>query len=797
LAAFVICVGVVGIVYYFGQEGRERPKQQRGNATGLEEGMKLAGQQFDYTFSNKERPIFHITGDTVSMDEDETVYLQKVGLTLWDQRGNRWDCQSVAGSLNQATKEGRLWGDVVVNGPDDLELHTAQLQIKEKGNLVMTPRPAQIFYASKYYIRTNSLQVWLPDEVYSLVGDLEIESLPDVIPPVTLSATRGIYERKRRQIRVEEDAELHRGKDVINADKMSAILSADENSITFVRALYHVVGETHTPPKPNQPETVVHFKGNDLAVLLQPEGNLVRQVDLLGDETARAVIESHSGEFVRTMTAPHITGNLAANVLTAAQAFEEVDIHEVGPPVQPSRKGAARPGTPARKTDPASSKSTIAALPGSQVGPPVPQAPAKPEEPPKPLDRQAHAKRADATFRTDGQLSTVHLFDNVTYTDGEIKANGDRAQMDFEAGSNEFFGNPVDASSPRGKMRSPHVTYTTADELMHADQGVRAVLEQQADQAAASGPLGSGKGPITVEAKDGYWRRNPSSFQFRGDVRAWREDNLLLAPEVNGDRLESGDQLSASGGVKTVWVPDQQSTTIGPRKPATPAPKKTVRSPGSATQPPALGTKELAHRGPFTVVANSLLYRDGARLLTYTDNVHVDQDGKTIDCQQLDVELDQDKKAKNMICTGNAHLNDPATGRVVDGDKAVYRVAQRKIDVTGDIVTMRDRDGNVVHGQRIIYAIDTGKAEVVGKVPAPPSGPSGASGPGSPATGTSGPSGVMAPSGPSGIGTTPSAAGSSGASGPTGPSGATGPTGTPPPAVEPPLVPGNSRGYQP
>src|SRR5579863_1142751 len=121
LGAFVVCLAILGTVFYFGQEGKQRPQQQRGNAIGLEEGMKLAGKQFDYTFSNREKPVFHITGDTVSMDQDETVYLQKVSLSLWDQRGNRWDCTSVAGSLNQETKEGRLWGDVVVDGPSDLE----------------------------------------------------------------------------------------------------------------------------------------------------------------------------------------------------------------------------------------------------------------------------------------------------------------------------------------------------------------------------------------------------------------------------------------------------------------------------------------------------------------------------------------------------------------------------------------------------------------------------------------------------------------------------------------------------
>ncbi len=43
------------------------------------------------------------------------------------------------------------------------------------------------------------------------------------------------------------------------------------------------------------------------------------------------------------------------------------------------------------------------------------------------------------------------------------------------------------------------------------------------------------------------------------------------------------------------------------------------------------------------------------------------------------------------------------------------------MEVFGDPVTMKDKDGNQIRGQRALYAMDTGKVEVKGQDPnAPP-----------------------------------------------------------------------------
>jgi lipopolysaccharide export system protein LptA len=81
----------------------------------------------------------------------------------------------------------------------------------------------------------------------------------------------------------------------------------------------------------------------------------------------------------------------------------------------------------------------------------------------------------------------------------------------------------------------------------------------------------------------------------------------------------------------------------------------------------------------------------------------------------MEVDLGEDHQARTMICTGDAKVNDPKVGRKISGQKAVYRVSQRQVDITGEPVAMSDKDGNLVNGKRVLYYVDDGRAVVQGK----------------------------------------------------------------------------------
>lgn len=647
LIAMVLVVGGLAGLFLFGKAGQQaiRKTLEDDDPTQAKEGTALLGEDFDYTFTERERPIFRIRGDSIRADQGGTIFLDGVGMTLYDEEGRDYHVESKEASFNREANEGKLQGNVILKGPSGLMLRTNQLQISEKGRVLISPKNVVLRYADQYVARAEKMRVNLNEEMFVLAGSTRIESLPEAEIPLALTADRTVYDRKKKLLRVEGNATLRRGQEMVKAQRLSAFLTEDEKSLTFVNAHWNVTGRlAGTGDNPEM--SVVRFSGRDLAVMMQPDvENQPRKVMLEGGEKNRATIETSGAGVTRTLTGLQIEGMLAQGVLTQAEAFGGVEVRE-----------ATR------------------AAGGKEV-------------------RRASGMRAQAAFRPDGQLASVNLINKVVFRDEKTRATGNRASLDMDSGRGEFFGDPVEAVSDRGRMTAPRVLYNVENQILNAVGGVRAVMEKTSDSDLAGTPLGQGEGPVFVESREALWRQNPSSFLFRGDVRAWRGENLMLTTELRGE--QETDRLTATGGVKTIWIPTEKQTAQAQGKKASNAPA--------------------AKRAPVEVVSQEMTYRKGAGHLNYTGAVRVVQEGKTLTCERLDVELGEDNKAEVMTCTGDAKMNDPKMGRLITGDKAVYDLDTRRMEVTGEKVTMKDRDGNQVQGKRVIYLVDEGKVEVKGK----------------------------------------------------------------------------------
>lgn len=661
LVALVFSVIAVVGLFLFGKAGLNRNPPKEDAQTKAGKNLTLIGEDFDYAFTEGERPIFHIRGKSVKVDKEGTLYLEGVGLTLYDREGRVFHVESKKASFNRESNEGALQGSVVLKGPENLELRTARLDLRQKGERVISHGPTEIRYAGKYVAHAGKLQVDLPSEEYLLQGGARVESLPGAETPVLMTAQRMLYERKKHWIRIEGGANLKRGQDWITARRIFGNLTDDETALKFVHAFWDIRGETRAAAQAGGAPTAtrVRFSGKDLAVVFQPEANQVRRVQLEGPlEGGKATLESIAPGVTRTLTARRIEGVLAQGVLSGAEAFGGVDIKE------------------------------NARIDG------------------KPVTRTASGQRATAEFRPDGQISGAVLNSNVSYRDSQVTAEGTRATVAMDEDRAEFFGAPVTVTSDRGRVEAPRMVYNTDQKIVQARGGVKAVMQKVEETALAGTPLSEGEGPVHVESQEAFWRQEPSSFLFRGDVRAWRGENLLLTPELKGDK--AADQLLASGGVKTLWFPTG---------------KENAGKNGKAGGKPAPGAAAKPRPSMVQVVANEMNYQDKKGVLIYTGNVRMDQEGKTLACQRLEVEMDDDHQAETMTCTGDTKVNDPKVGRRIEGQKAVYHVGLRQVDILGDPVVMRDKEGNQVRGKRALYFIDDGRVEVKGKDEAAPGAP--------------------------------------------------------------------------
>lgn len=668
LVLVLTVLAVVGL-FLFGRAGKPKPRAPEPADTEAGEGVTLIGDDFDYTFTERERPIFRIRGDSIRADREDTLFLDKVGVTFYDENRQPYHVESKEASFNRANNEGRLQGNVLLRGPSNLELRTAQLHIRENGKQLVMPKPVELRYAGAYIINGDRMRVDLKDELFVLNGNTQIHSMPGAEPAIEGSSDRAIYERPKRVLRIEGKAKLRRGPQRIAAERITGFLTPDESGLTFVRALWDVSGQSTDLRPGSTGSTLVKFQGRDLSVTFQPQGNEVRKVELDGTDSHRAVLETSGAGGVRSLTAQRFDGILAEGVLSQAEAHNGVDLVETS-------RGAD----------------------GQRVV------------------RKANGKRAEAVFRPDGQLADIRLLHDVTFEDPQVKAQGNRASLDLDTHRGELFGQPVQVQSEKGNLEAPRVVYDTENKIVNAQGGVRAVLTQVTSQDLAASPLGGdSEGPVRVDAREAFWRQEPSSFIFRGDVKSWRGENLMLSNELKGE--PDADRLTASGGVKTIWIPEDEAAG------------KTAGA-GKQGAPPKGGSGTGAQRkAPIEVRASELVYlQQEKRVLTYTGGVRVEQQGTTLTCQRLDVAMNAENKPQVMTCTGQAKLNDPKGGRQIEGETAVYRLDQRDVEFTGTKVTMKDRDGNVVQGKRVLYLIDTGKVEVKGKgqgqTPAAPPAPS-------------------------------------------------------------------------
>jgi lipopolysaccharide transport protein LptA len=674
----ILLIGTVGGVFgllYFGRAGKTPKKSTADDeAMNAEKGTTLIGQDFDYTYTQGNRPVFRIRGDSIQADKAGTLYLDKVGVTIYDQKARPFEVESREATFKRATNEGEFRGKVHLRGPGDLELRTDALDLLDQGHTVVTERPAEINFAKTYLAWGKQLQVHMNEQLFLLEGNTSITNLDEKAPDLSLKADRLVYHRDQRQIQADGDVELVRDKDRLKTDNITTYLDADEKSALSIRALGHVSGEAH--PKSKDPgNAIVRFKGDDLTVVMDPEakkaGQEVRTVTLVGKPPAagqrddKAELQTIGAGVTRTLLASRVEGHMVDGVLSSANGFGGVDLREVG-------AGGA-------------------------------------------LLRHAMGQRAQAGFKPDGQVSALSLEDSVTYKDPQIEVNGDRGQMNFEAGLGEFFGRPVHAHNERGQFTGPHLLYERATGILHGEDGVQALLEPQNSGALGDSPLEQGEGPVHVDAKEAFMRDKPRSFLFRGDVRAWRGESLLTAPAVRGDQTAPGagetkgeDRLTATGGVKTLYIPRPQDTG-GPG--ATGGGGGTGASGGKDTGTP---------QKPIEVTSGTLVYLQNKGLLTYTGDVRAVQEGRIITCQQLDVQAGKDRKVETMTCTGQAHLVDPLAGRDLTGDRALYKVKERVIEMYGNPVHMKDKDGNHLQGKHMTYTIAGGRVEVKGDPTAAP-----------------------------------------------------------------------------
>jgi LPS export ABC transporter protein LptC/lipopolysaccharide transport protein LptA len=640
LAALAVAILGVGGLYWFGRAGRDAAKLPA-DSTADHPGVSVAGEGFDYTLTQGDSKVFRIRGDRIRSDRDDNVELEGVALTFYADGGKEYTLDGRAAVYNRSTHNAHIEGPVKLSGPGGVSLETAALSLDRNGRQLQSNAPVTFQLGSDLRGEARELRAMLPREIFLLVGAVRVSG-QGARAGLELEAKRVVFERKDRMLRAEGDVTLRRGASTVTAQRLSAELSEDEKHLNSLQARW----EVHAELRPDAAAEAGQLgsatvAGDRLAVLFDPASGSVNRVELVAEDGGVAHLETRgaNGE-VRRLDAPIVVSDLAAGVL---------------------QKAAASGGTRLQSE----------AADGAK--------------------RQASAASAEAFFDPRGSLATVTLAGGVTIVDDRVEARGDRAVLDESAGKAELFGKDAVAKSPRGELLAPHMVWTRANGLVHADGGVRATLQRQAAGALAGTPLGGGDGPVQVEAAEALWLETPPTYSFLGAVRAWRGDNLLVADQLRGNDVEG--QLTASGKVSTVWVPE-----------------------AAAGGAPA---------SPIEVQAPQLVYRRAERYAEYSGGVRIAQEKRLLTCDAAKVTLGEGNRAERVTCDGKVTIDDPPANRKVEGQHADYDVAAKTITVTGEPVTLSDLVRGKAQGKQLIYDLAQGTIRLLSAAEAPPGGAEG------------------------------------------------------------------------
>lgn len=687
LVATLLAVGAVVAFFLAGRterEGSAEPEQPLETTTDLDptREMVTVGEGFERTLTEEDRPVFTIRGERFAVDRDDMVHLEGVSVTLYPEEGTAYEIEGAEGTFDVDRRSGVLSGGVELSGPDGLDLATERLEVTNRGGLVTSGGRVYLRLGDVFHAWADRLRVALRAQRLFLLGRARVASLPEAEVPFVLTGDRVLLDRTRRMLEAEgRPAQLERDEDRLSAQRLEVFLSDDEESVRYIRAEQGVVadlrpkgpagtaaGEAEASgrpaegrseegaggPGPTEEVQRLSLRGAEFELEMAPDGEEPRSFFLVGgDPDGQAV----------------------------ARAF--------GPPgdpvhalVAPRIEGRFDAGVPV----------ALEAGEGAEL--------TTREDPEGPVLRTARGRRARARFDPEGELEAFELEGAVSLTGGDVEATGERGVFRLEADEGELFGSPAVVVSDRGTMEAPRVLYTRADGLVQGQGGVRARLDPADDGAGASvldgSPFARGEGPVWVEAERGVFRDEPRAFLFTGRVRAWRGDDLLLANRLLGEEPEG--RLLATGEVRTVWRPEEAPETDGEEA------------------PPREDGADAVGEGPLEATADEMEYRRDERLLVYSGDVVAEQADRELRCQEMEVHQAPGGGVSRIVCTGEARLEDPSTGRTLDGHRLVYDPEARLFEALaaeGGVVTLEDATGNVIEGPRMIYDVDADEVRVL------------------------------------------------------------------------------------
>lgn len=280
------------------------------------------------------------------------------------------------------------------------------------------------------------------------------------------------------------------------------------------------------------------------------------------------------------------------------------------------------------------------------------------------------------------KLSSAVAEHEVRLRDPRTTATAMRANYDMVNGVLLLSTDPKGALptvvSEGHQVRAEQIELTQRSRVVQARGSVLARMAPQPKGVSASQTalFPSGDGPVFVNSESLLLRQDDKVAVFNGKVRAWQGNNVLFAETL---QLESaGESLNARGDVRGMFY----------------------------------NVKGEKRTAPIGTHSDALIAKKAERTVNLEGHVKIEDEARTMNADRATIYLDAANRVDRVEANGNLVVTERNTGRRATGSHALYKLAEKTLQLDGAPAEVSEPRG-VVRGKQILFDIARNKVNVV------------------------------------------------------------------------------------
>ncbi len=573
------------------------------------------------------RVVSEIVAERVVSFKSGWTTLEGVTLTLYRENGLTYVISCPSAEFNSATKEAEAKGGVRVTSSDGIEIRTAE--IRYDGARLTNDIPVD-FRVDRWNGKAGALDLDVQGETLRLHKTVTatMAAATPAEESMTLRGTESFFKRRENLVEFKDQVQLDRGLDTLRADFMIGRFTQDRRQLIGVEGTGHVVIAMAANVQPGEDfggrkEITAEAFNTEVG----PDGTINAINALGGVGMTRAILD---GPPKRDIVAKTLRIALANRAVSEIKADWQVVMKELGP-------------------EPRQINTEHVTVWFDQA------------------TRRARAAYLEGAFRYSDPKNTASAFRaNYDITGDKIILTTDPGwQATVVADGQTIKAKQIEFSPRAGTARA-----------------AGAVIAQLVGKSKGGGPSAdatnlfpTGK-PVFVNADELVMRQAQKMAQFIGNVRAWQDNNTILANELQ--MQGNGESVSARGNVRTTLY----------------------------------NTSAESRKAPIKSSSDQLIARRNERRIELLGKVTMVDETRTLKSEKANIFLDENRKIQRMEAENNVTVVDSASGRKGNGNKVVYQVDKKMIYMFGTPATLTDLKGGL-SGEQIVFDLTRDRVNVL------------------------------------------------------------------------------------